>query len=242
MATFTLTDVQVFSGGYDLRSQTNEVSLDVTVDDLDSTTFGSDGVKAHSAGLKDISASMKGFTDPLVSDDLFAQMGGSDLIVSLSPTRTVGETIYGMRGALVGSFTNEETVGNLRSFSAALTNRNQRGVVRGTMLRALGAATASGTGTSVSVGAASSTQTVCSWVHLTSLSGTGTPTLTVTIQRDDNSGFTSPTTLHSHTALTAVGANWAETSGAVTDSFYRVTWTLSGTTPSATFLVGLGIS
>lgn len=242
MATFSMTDVQVFAGAYDLQAQANSVTLDQTVDDLDATTFGSAGVKAHAAGLKDFTAQVEGFTDPLVTGQQFASLGGADVILTVSPTATAGAASYQAKGGLLSAFSETESLGELRKFSLNLSGRNPRGIVRSTILRAHSAATAGGTGTGYLIGTASAAQTVTSSVHLTALSGTATPTLTVTVQRDDNTGFTSPVTLHTHTALTAIGANVAETAGAQTDSYYRITWTLSGTTPSASFIVSLGIA
>ncbi len=241
MTTLALTDCLIFAGAYDLRSQTNELSVSQMVEELDKTTFGSAGVKERTGGLRDVEGSIKGFADPLVSDDLFAQVGGSDLIVSIAPYSAAGSAIYATKGSLVGAFTNTEEVGALRAFEAKLTGRNPRGLVRGSILRAHSAATASAVTTAFLIGTASSAQTVCSWVHLTAISG-ATATLTVTIQRDDNSGMTTPTTLHAHSAQTAIGTSWQETAGAITDTYYRVSFTLTGTTPSATFLVGLGIA
>ncbi len=243
MAVFALTDAQIFAGAYDLRSRSNEVNVEQRIDELDATTFGSAGVKERKAGLRDVSITTKGLADPSITDSIFTALGStSDLLISVSPTATAGDAIYSARGAMVANWSGEETLGELRAFSTTLSGRNPRGLTRQTIVRAHSAATGAGTGTAYLIGATSSTQTLVSAIHLTALSGSATPTLTVTVQSDSTSGFASPTTIGSHTALTAIGASWLESAGPITDTYFRITWTLTGTAPSATFIASIGIA
>ena len=77
-------------------------------------------------------------------------------------------------------------------------------------------------------------------LHITAASGT-TPTLVVKVQSDDNAGFTSATDRITFTSANSIGGQWSSVAGAVTDDYWRVTWTVGGTSPSFTFVVALGI-
>ena len=78
-------------------------------------------------------------------------------------------------------------------------------------------------------------------LHVLSVAGTSTPTLTVIVQSDDNAGFTTPTTRISFTAATAVGAQWGSVAGALTDDYWRISYTISGTNPVFAFAVSAGV-
>lgn len=75
------------------------------------------------------------------------------------------------------------------------------------------------------------------------MAGTGTPTLTVAIESDDASGFASATTRLTFDAATAAGGQILRTDGtAITDTWYRANWTISGTSPSFLFALALGVA
>ncbi|MEU4150833.1 hypothetical protein [Streptomyces sp. NPDC026659] len=73
------------------------------------------------------------------------------------------------------------------------------------------------------------------------MSGT-TPTLDVVIESDNGSGFPSPITQLTFTQANAISGQILRTDGtAITDDWYRVKWTIGGTTPSFLFAVAFGI-
>jgi hypothetical protein len=78
-------------------------------------------------------------------------------------------------------------------------------------------------------------------VHVLSVAGTA-PSITVSVESDDASGFASATTRLTFDAATAVGGQILRTDGsAITDTWWRVAWTIAGTTPSFLFASVLGI-
>jgi hypothetical protein len=103
------------------------------------------------------------------------------------------------------------------------------------------ARTATGTGTSVQLGAVSSTQRLYVALHVFSVSGT-TPSLTVAIQSDNATGFPSASTVTTLTAATAIGSQITRVAGPITDDWFRVSYTISGTDPSFLFAVTAGIA
>ena len=114
-------------------------------------------------------------------------------------------------------------------------------VVRGTLMHPTTTArSTSSTGTARQLGAVSATQSVYAALHVLSVSGTSTPTLTVTVQ-SDTVGFATPTSRVVFSGATAVGAQFGSAAGAITDDYWRVSWTVSGTNPSFLFGVTIGI-
>jgi hypothetical protein len=75
------------------------------------------------------------------------------------------------------------------------------------------------------------------------VTGTATPTITARIESDNASGFPSATTQLTFTGATAIGGQFLSTSGsAITDDWWRVAWTITGTSPSFLFAMAFGIA
>lgn len=98
------------------------------------------------------------------------------------------------------------------------------------------AITSSGNSTGIQLGAISSDQTL--WALLVVLAASGT--LDVTVESDDNSGFTSATTRLTFAQKTAIGAQLLSLAGPQTDDYWRIAFT-AGSTPNFTALVVAGI-
>lgn len=120
-------------------------------------------------------------------------------------------------------------------------------VVRGVLLHPGSVArSTSSTGVARQLGAAGATQRLYAALHVLSVSGSATPTLTVKVQSDNAQGFGSSADQITFTNVTDVSApdtrrQWASVAGAIADDWYRVLWTISGTTPSFLFAVTCGI-
>jgi hypothetical protein len=79
-------------------------------------------------------------------------------------------------------------------------------------------------------------------LHVLSVAGTATPTITARVESSVDNTFASPTTRLTFAAATAVSGQTLRTAGtAITDTWWRVAWTISGTTPSFLFAAALGI-
>jgi hypothetical protein len=101
--------------------------------------------------------------------------------------------------------------------------------------------TATGVGTSLQLGALAEGQNMYANLHVLSVSGTAAPTLTMTVHSDNATGFPSTTLRGSFAAKTAVGGESIRIAGPITDDWWRLSWTISGTNPSFLFLVSMGI-
>jgi hypothetical protein len=68
------------------------------------------------------------------------------------------------------------------------------------------------------------------------------PTLDVTVQSDDAEGFASPTTRLTFTQKSAIGAEFiTPVAGPITDTWWRVSWAIGGTTPTFGIVACVGI-
>lgn len=244
MGKFVLTDVRLFTGGADLTGNSNKVEISAEVEDKDTTNYASEGWTEVLGGLASAEISGEGqweAGDPgKVDDHSWASLGG------------VGPWSVGPAGAAVGGlsyFTSAlradyklgDAVGEVAPWTG--TAKSAWPLVRGQFAHPPGTArTASGTGTSLNLGAVTAGKRLYAAVHVLSVAGTGTPTITGRIESDDATGFASATTRLTFSAATAVGGQILRTDGtAITDTWWRVAWTISGTSPSFLFVSSIGI-
>lgn len=243
MAAYVLTDTTTLVGGYNLSGSSNSLELSVEAEQLTATHFRSNGSNEYVGGLKDIEASLKGYWEAGASKPdelLFSNLAVIDVPVTFAQTSADGSVAYGFK-SLQGDYSQFGDVGELAPFEASLWGRTSV-LAKGNIIHSVETArTASGTGTGVQLGTVASGKRLVALLHVTAASGT-TPSLTVTLQRDDNAGFTSPVTAHTFAAKSAVGYEAAEVLGPITpDDRYRITWAISGTSPSFNFAVFVGI-
>ena len=231
---------KVYIGGYDRSGYVNQINMGWKNDLQDSTTVG-DSTRIYTAGLNDIDFSVEGFYDP-DSDDtvdkvMWDDIAGETEISWFSSAGTANTTGYGIP-ATITEYSPDLKIGSLRAFRISAKGYGKS--VRITTLDGIVTKTSTGNGTARELGAVSSTQKVYSFIHVVSASGTS-PTLNVTVASDDAGGFTTPTTRITHSQFSAVGSEVKSTSGAITDTYWRVTYTVGGTTPSFDVIVGVGI-
>ncbi len=115
-------------------------------------------------------------------------------------------------------------------------------VVRGKLLHPSNVSrTSSSVGTGRQLGAVVAGKSMYAALHVIAVSGTN-PTLDVIVQSDDNAGFTSATSRITFAQTGAVGAAWGAVAGAVTDDYWRISYTIGGTdTPTFAFAVTTGL-
>lgn len=239
-----LTDCRLYLDGADLTGYSNKAMMAAKAADLDRTTFASAGWKERKGGLFDGNADLEGLWaagDLSAPDDAFwTNLGVSSVPLTGVPTGgAVGDLAYLTRG-LETDYKPGGKVGDLLSWSAGLATSWP--VVRGRILHPQGTArTTTANGTSQQIGALSATQALYVNLHVLSVSATVSPSLTVAVQSDDATGFPSAATQGTFTAATALGGQTMKISGPVTDDWWRVSWTISGTSASFLFAVSAGI-
>lgn len=244
MAKNIFTGVRIFAGGADLTGASNKCELTAEVEAKDVTTFQSAGWNESIGGLKSGEFSAEGFWEAgdagMVDNSTWGDLGTS-VPLSVGPTAaTVGSLAYFMK-TLRKDYTLFGEVGEVAPWQASGVSNWP--LVRGLFAHPPGTArSSSGNGTATEIVAVPAGSRLYSALHVLSASGT-TPSLTVTVESDVDGAFGSPVTQLTHTAATAISSEILRTSGsAITDTFYRVTWTISGTTPSFTFVSALGVA
>lgn len=244
MSKFVLLNTRIFTGGVDLTSNANKVELSAQREDKETTSFGSSGWKELIGGLGPASVSASGQWEAgdttKVDDGMWSALGSVGAVSVYPDTANAGDLAW-FTNALTSKYSLGGAVGDVAPWSASLSGAYP--LVRGLGLHPPGTArTATGTGTAVLGTAVTSTQYLYAALHVLSVSGTGSPTITVKIQSDDNSGFTSATDQISFTAATAVTGEVKRVAGAITDTYFRASWTISGSSPSFLFAVSAGVA
>lgn len=239
MAELAVVNAFAYFGAHDFTGDIHTWSMDGSADALRSTNMRSGGANEYKMGLKTTTMSMNGFTD-------FGADSPDAELFSFYSTRaaavvTVGnDEVEGTACCMTQQFVPQFTpggggqVGQMSEFSMSGQGTDVAGGVRGFLLKEQGAVSATGAiGTGVQIGAASATQYRYATVHLLGTAGTS---ITLVLEMDDNSGFTSATTVATFGPLTATGGNWmTPVIGSATDSWYRFrvtaitgTWTVAG--------------
>lgn len=223
-----LTDVRLYLAGADLTGRGNKIDVQASAEDLKTTNWASNGWTERVGGLFDGTFAAEGQwqagDDGMPDDVAFASLGVSTIPVTAVPTSgAVGSLAYLTR-ALETKYQLGSDVGQVLMWSAdAKTNWPY---ARGEVIHPQGTArTASGSGTARQLGVLSSAQAM--YVNLHVLSYTD-GSMTVTVESDDNSGMTTPTTRGTFTAATALGGQAMRIVGPIADDWWRVSWTISG--------------
>lgn len=222
MAVQSLTNVTTFVHGYDFTGDTNEVALGVEAATKDVTTFGSSGWEECIAGLKSGSVEVKGLWQAGTSSvdaESFPDLGVADRVVTLAPTGVAGDVAYLAKLGKFAYVPFSGSIGDVAGFTLGCKSTNSVGILRGYLAKAKGNVSATGAlGSGVNAGAVSATQYVYGSLHVFS-AGT---TITVVLESDDNSGFTSATTVATLGPITTTGGTWAtRAAGPITDTYFR---------------------
>lgn len=237
MAVQAMTDCRIWLDAYDLSSTTNEMSSAIEVAPLDSTNFDSAGWHERVGGLKDTTYEVKGFLDytaGLSETAMEAAFASAGKIVTFAEGNAEGDTAVFGRG-LQTSLTRLGKVGELTPFAGSIKGSSPQSMVEGRVLRTRATTSAaSGNGGEVLVGALSSTQVGYAALHVFSCTGN----LVVKVQ-SDTTGFASATDRITFATATGATTEFSSVAGAVTDTYWRYSWTLSA--GSASFAVVFGI-
>lgn len=254
MAFTFLNDVSVAYGGLDLTTQSNKVSIAVSFNQLENTTYRNGGFRGYQAGLADTDISVDGYwqagTDSATPAFYYPDQGlfteltstASGTPISVATGQAIGSVAYLTR-AKEFSYQLLGSVGELAPFTASA--KGNQPVVRGitlsdpdTQLTATAYADAGTPGRLL--GATSSTQTLYAALHVFTASGT-TPSLTARIDSDSTAAMSDPTTVGTFSAATGPSSQFLSVAGVNADTYYAVHFTISGTLPKFKALVTVGI-
>lgn len=242
MATQVLTNAKVWLDSYDLSSDLNAVAIEQGADQQEATTFGND-TKISKPGLKTVKASLSGLINlgPLLSEEfLSSKIALADVPLSVGPTTGLeGEPGFSFLSSIASFTPVQGSVGDLMKFKLDATATSAE-LVRGTIVHN-GSRTTTGNGTVFNIGAVAAGQALFAVLHVPAISGG--PSVTIKVQSAPTVGFAAPTDRITFTAVTTKGSQWAvPVAGAITDAFWRATWTFTGgSSPSITFIVNVAI-
>ncbi len=242
MAPQILQNCKLWVGEFELSGSLNRMALSIAQELVENTVFGMVG-KSRLPGQLRPSMQHAGFWNPgtdLPDEILSAKLALPDIPVTISPLAGAeGDVAYSFQAILAKYAPGGEVAGMAR-FDVTAEGSSDR-VFRGLILTNA-ARTVTGNGTAFQLGAVSAIQKLYGALHILTVSG-GTPSLTIKIQSAPTSGFAAPTDRISFTAATVRGFQWATPlPGSITDTWWRATWTISGSSPSMLFVVSAGIS
>jgi hypothetical protein len=242
MSNQILQDCKLIVSKYDFSGKMNVLGLNYGAEALDDTTFASGGTKSNTGGLKTVTFQHEGLFDTgvgSVDEVFFGNIGLAEQPVAISPQAGAeGDLAYFFK-SLQTKYSPGAKIGQLLAFSVGGEAQGSplvRGIVGHTNTR-----TTTGVGTAYQLGAVSAVQKLYAALHVLAASGT-TPSLVVKVQSASNQAFTTPNDRITFTAQNVANAAWATpVPGAITDTWWRITWTITGTTPSFNFIVPVGI-
>ena len=240
MAVLVLTNGRMYAGGLNLSGQTNKMELEIEADELDVSSI-QDSWDVTVLGRKRASLSAEGFWSAGTGapDDLYALLGTS-VPITVMPDGADGSTGYSLQSLPVKYTPVDAGSGDVMKFSLEAKGNVGR-AVKGTVMHADAAArTSTGNGVARQLGAVSASQRVYAALHVIEASGT-LPTLDVVLASDDAGGFPSSTSRIAFTQATGSTSEWKELAGPVTDDYWRIQYTIGGTSPSFKFVVLVAI-
>lgn len=245
-----LKDSAVWLAGYDFTGYLNSVNFAAAKAELPSNVF-TDGVECYFPGLVSVIAEAGGFwnsesalaPDPVVFDRVKADATPADWPLIVVPG---GNTEGNIGYAVVGNqfmYQLGGAHGQLLPFSMKTLPSTGYKLYRQRLERAKASVTATTTSAGFQYGALSAAQQMIVTFHVFLISGTGAWTLT--IQSDDNAGFSSATTRAAFTQVDQAGDpafQVVKISGAITDDYWRAVLTEDSGTSTISFAVSMGIA
>jgi hypothetical protein len=232
----------IYYGGTNLTPYFNSVDTERSVVELKNTTFGQSS-ETRQPGIADGSAKLSGYYDGDVAGArvaLEAALGsnaGEPISLGMGGDGLIGNPCYIWLNRLA-KISLKSAIGGLVSVDGDLMPA-LGGIAPGVWLHPLTAVGAGASGTAVNGGVATS----AGWraaLHVTAISG-ATATLTCKVQ--DSADNVTYADLVTFSAVTTVsGLYLASALGATVRQYVRSLWTLTGTSPSATFALSFARS
>jgi hypothetical protein len=245
MAVEKFTDAGVFFAGHNLSGQTNSVTLNRSAEILDASVFGV-GTRVNAAGLLDYSADVAGFWDTssdAVIQPIFDEVGQitNSMPLILYPKDSDLGTAYTFM-ATQESLELLGTLGELMPFSGTFRVAREAAAqtyhepVEGYLGAQHVSRTSAGNGTGIQAGALTSTQEM---IFATMTTAWDATTIDFILESDDAIGFATATTRATHTHTAGNDADMTTVVGPITDDYWRVRWTVTGTSFSGIAVFGI---
>lgn len=222
MAPYILRDCKFYLGGYDLSGSLNRGKLDVSVNMLDSTPFNVSSVR-RTPGISKASLDIDGYYEAgaeLIDDILAERIGGAEELLSVFPQDALPGSIGYSFAALAAKLARSGSYGEL--FVINTQAQSSGVIVRGTLME-IGSKASTANGAGRQLGPVAAGKKVYAIAHV--LSGSGTLGLRLQSGATLGGAYTDRATLGS---MSGPGAQMVNAAGPVTDTYWRLAWTVSG--------------
>lgn len=238
MAKFVYKNGKVFYGGFDVSGILNQVGMDYSAELQDKTVLGND-TRVRTPGLLDVGLSLNGFWDNAEDSAFFSQIGAtSPQVIGVAPdTANEGDRAF-LFQADQASYSPGASVGEMFAFGLEMSGNGP--LVRGLLMENNVGANSTANGTSRTFAAVGAAERMYAGLFVYSAA---VGTLDVTIESDADGVFdsTAVTRMTFAQVATSVAGQFLSVAGAITDTFWRVTWTIGGG-GTYSFAVIIGIS
>ncbi|MEV0227981.1 hypothetical protein [Nonomuraea sp. NPDC050786] len=253
MAGFVLRDCRLFAGPVDLTSVNNQVMLSCELEQRPTTAFGDAGWRTLLGGLFSTGIDAAGQWE--------AGVDAAAAVMPVDPASWDG--LVGRQAHPWTACPESADVGSLAWFTAAQRSSYKLGgevgqvapweakaassgpLLRGVVVHAPGVPrSTAGAGPGSNRGPLSASQRLYAAVHVLSVTGTASPSITVRVESDSDNTFATPTTRATFSAASAAAGRGqlVQVAGPVTDTWWRVAWTVTGTAPEFLFLAAFGVA
>lgn len=231
MAITVLSDVGLWLGKLDLRGVTNQIAAEMQRNLPDATTFG-DLWQGTALGGKGLDVEYSGYFDPAVDAGLHDAVPSGAVLTVAPDGIAAGDPAYAFE-CETGSLRRSGQWGELFRYEMSAQGMKAARPIRGRLALVDAEVDANGGGSALELGALGSGAHIFAAVHILAAEGT-TPGITFRVESDNASSFGSPTTRGTFQAMSAAGSQWlTPIAGPIaTDTWWRIAWTLSGTSPS----------
>ena len=213
-------------GAYNLTANTMALTVDQSADEVDGTAFADSFMNFLPGTLLKASLGISGFQEFANPDSAIqTALGAGSTVVTAAAGRSDGSRAWFLN-SLISKYSFGGAVGEAGKFDLGCATSDR--LITG-WLQAYGSKTSTGNSTGVQIGALSASQSMYASLHVITATGT---TLDVTVESDDNSGFTSATTRITFTQVATTPISYlSSVAGAITDDYWRMKWTIVGGGP-----------
>lgn len=238
------TNVGIWMGGYDLSGYLRGLSIDTGAEMLDKTTFA-DLTRVMHPGLKFVRVQTEGLWDSAVPEEpIITNIGQTQIPFSMAPDNTEGAVAFTFLAAKA-TYEPGGNVGDMLTFSAQaeasgsrLSGSDGTGLVRGRLLAKQSGLTGSGATTKFTLPAVGAGQKLYAALHVL---GAGTGTFDGVLQSDADGSAGGETNRITFTQATGVTSEWKSVAGAITDTYWRLSYTIGGGAPSFSVALIAGV-
>lgn len=243
MAVQAWTSLSILFGGIQVACNAKSFNApQVSVVELDKTALCDTWRRVH-GGVRSVAwdaSLMQDHADDGLDERLWAALVVPDTPVSLLPAGTTSGSVGWAFPSLPLSYTPIEATHSQLAM-ATLSGAGSGVAIRGTLMHPPDTSrTSSSTGTAYQLGAISAAQRMFCSAHVTLTSGTSEQ-LVLKLQSSATEGG-SYTDRITFTTATDITSQWSSVVGAVTDTWWRASWTISGSdTPTFQFAMVAGI-